>query len=345
MIVLMDAHFADIAVVPSAGDEVSALEAHLLQSLFALLPDQLIVVFGLSLRCGCQQRQVQKYHGGEDNDLRVERIPLAERDERIEDGSVEYEGDQEDEGIGELPVGRSILDFDIAVQLEHVHAGEFLIEHPADGFELVLAGDLQWGFVLVVADIPICPFDQQSAHHARVAVEHGQHEGGVAFVVAVVQTVEVGVGQQERGDFFAVGIGCPVERGAVELVPTVDIHASPEIDEWDEHILLGCEVEGVETRFCGELVVDLMLLDEILNDIEMSAVGGVEESSEAFVVLAVHPVLDLLVVVFLVELLFGAAEFADEALADFLDEEPDDVEVAFVGELMEDGVVLVVRQR
>ena len=74
----------------------------------------------------------------------------------------------------------------------------------------------------------------------------------------------------------------------------------------------------------------------------MPAVARIEQGREALVVLAVHPVFDFLLGSGFVELLLLDAETAGEALADLLDKELDDVEVAFVGELVEDSVVLVV---
>jgi hypothetical protein len=101
-------------------------------------------------------------------------------------------------------------------------------------------------------------------------------------------------------------------------------------------------VEDVEAGVGGELVVDVVLLYEVLDDIEVAAVGGVEEGGEAFVVGPVHPVGDGLLLVGLVEGTGGGGLESAEAFAGLFDEELDEVEVAFVGELVEDGVVLVV---
>jgi len=60
-------------------------------------------------------------------------------------------------------------------------------------------------------------------------------------------------------------------------------------------------MQRAEAGLGSELVVGLVLLDEILDDVKVTAVGGVEERSETFAVLTVHPAFEDLLVVFLEE--------------------------------------------
>ena len=54
---------------------------------------------------------------------------------------------------------------------------------------------------------------------------------------------------------------------AIELVPTVDFDPLPEVEERHEHIFLSGQVEGIKAGLGGELVVNFVLLDEILDHI------------------------------------------------------------------------------
>ena len=69
VVVLLHAHFADVAVVPPSRHKVLAIEAHLLQILLALLPYKFVVVLDLPSRRPGKQGEVKYEHGGEEDDL------------------------------------------------------------------------------------------------------------------------------------------------------------------------------------------------------------------------------------------------------------------------------------
>ena len=58
-----------------------------------------------------------------------------------------------------------------------------------------------------------------------------------------------------------------MQRSTVELVPTVDIYLLSEINNWQQHVSLCCQMDRIETRFSCKLIVSLMLLYKIFNDI------------------------------------------------------------------------------
>ena len=151
MVVLLHAHFADVAVVPPSRHKVLAIEAHLLQILLALLPYKFVVVLDLPSRRPGKQGEVKYEHGGEEDDLWVEGVPLYEGEEDVEEGDVEGEAEEEDERVGVFPAAGFILQLDVAVQFQHVAAGKFLIQHAPDGLEFVLLRHRHRRFVLIVS--------------------------------------------------------------------------------------------------------------------------------------------------------------------------------------------------
>lgn len=72
----------------------------------------------------------------------------------------------------------------------------------------------------------------------------------------------------------------------------------------------------------------------------MSAVGCIQQSSKALIILMVHPVGDFLFLDTLIECGSAGLFAFFESFAGFLDEELYDVEVSLIGELVQYGVVL-----
>ena len=91
-------------------------------------------------------------------------------------------------------------------------------------------------------------------------------------------------------------------------------------------------MKAVEAGIGGEALVDAVLVFEVFEDVEVAAVGGVEERGESLVVFGVHPVGDLLVFVPLIERFMRA--FLSKLFPALFDEEFDDVELTLEGELV-----------
>ena len=130
-----------------------------------------------------------------------------------------------------------------------------------------------------------------------------------------------------------------MEGSALLLVGGVEVDSVSEVEEGEDDVLLGCEVEGVESGVVGEVVVDLPLFDEVFDEIEMTVETCVEECGEALVVLLVHPDKYFLVLIFLKKLFF---ETSVNSFFRFLDKEPNEIDLSFEGELVEDSILLAI---
>ena len=130
-----------------------------------------------------------------------------------------------------------------------------------------------------------------------------------------------------------------MEGSTLLLIGGVDVDSVPEVEEGEDDVLLGCEVEGVESGVVGQVVVDLPLFYEVFDEVEMTVETGVEKSSEALVVLLVHPDQYFLVRIFLEKLFF---ETSMNSFFGFLDKEPNEIDVSLEGELVEDGILLAI---
>ena len=130
-----------------------------------------------------------------------------------------------------------------------------------------------------------------------------------------------------------------MEGSALLLVGGVEVDSVSEVEEGEDDVLLGCEVEGVESGVVGEVVVDLPLFDEVFDEIEMTVETCVEECGEALVVLLVHPDKYFLVLIFLKKLFFKTSV---NSFFGFLDKESNEIDLSFEGELVEDSILLAI---
>jgi hypothetical protein len=71
----------------------------------------------------------------------------------------------------------------------------------------------------------------------------------------------VGLSQDVSNYFFRIGVGCPVQRGALEIVESVKVDYFSEIQERHDYVLLGGEVERVEAGVGGQMDVGLVFFD------------------------------------------------------------------------------------
>jgi hypothetical protein len=92
-------------------------------------------------------------------------------------------------------------------------------------------------------------------------------------------------------------------------------------------------MEGIETSFSCQHIIDPVILNQVFNDVHVSVIRRVEQGSEAFWILHVHPDSDFLILIPLIKFLLTACH-SEEVLLGLIDEEPDDIEVALEGELM-----------
>ena len=74
----------------------------------------------------------------------------------------------------------------------------------------------------------------------------------------------------------------------------------------------------------------------------MSTVRCIEQSCKSFVILTIHPFFDLQISIFLVDLSLLCLELTCKSFSYFFNKESDDIEMAFVGKLMQDGIFLII---
>ena len=78
-------------------------------------------------------------------------------------------------------------------------------------------------------------------------------------------------------------------------VDRVQVDPVLEVEQGQDYVLLGGQVQRVEACVVGEVVVGTPFLDEVADDVQVAVEAGVEQGSEALVVLLVDPDQDLLV--------------------------------------------------
>ena len=139
-----------------------------------------------------------------------------------------------------------------------------------------------------------------------------------------------GLGQDIGHNFLAVGVGRPVQGATFEVVQVIEVDCVLEVEKGHDDVLLGREMEGIEAGVGFELGV-CSLFDEVLDDLEVTAEGGVEKGGVPFVISVVDPVFKFLVVG-IFDVLVAADPLCFEL--NFPDVDFDEFEVSFEGELV-----------
>lgn len=103
-------------------------------------------------------------------------------------------------------------------------------------------------------------------------------------------------------------------------------------------------MQYIEACVGCQLLVDTEIFIKVLDHVHMPVVASIEQCGEALTVLQVHPDCDLLVLVPLVQLLLTSSSLAKESFCP-RDKEPHDIQLSFVGQLMQNGVFLGIGQR
>ena len=90
-----------------------------------------------------------------------------------------------------------------------------------------------------------------------------------------------------------------MQNSAIEVIELVQINPVPEVQKRHHHILLGREVQWIESSISFNLKIGIILLHQILYYVQMPAVGRVEHRSEPLVVSLVNPIPYLFLVLLL----------------------------------------------
>ena len=339
MVVLLDAYPTYIAVVASLRVLIFTNEAYFFNGPLVVILQQGLHPFGLVFGILAEQGDVVGEHNGHEGDLGVEDDVICETDEEIDDGQVDDEGDYEQQRNCVFSSFGSVFNFDVAVKFEHITYGVGLIQHSCDGFKLAFLCNVQGNLALIILDVSVGSSDQQPADHSGVAVGGCQHQRCVAFHIPDVEEMPIGGLGQDIGHYlFAVGVGRPVQGTAFKVVQVIEVDCVLEVEKGHDDVLLGREVEGIEAGVGFELGV-CSLFYEVLDDLEVTAEGGVEKGGVPFVISVVDPVFKFLVVS-IFNVLVAADPFGFEL--NFPDVDFDEFEVTFKGELVQEVVALAV---
>lgn len=74
----------------------------------------------------------------------------------------------------------------------------------------------------------------------------------------------------------------------------------------------------------------------------MPTIRCIEQSCESFIVLAIHPFFDLQILIFLIDLSLLCLQLTSKSFSCLFNKESDDIEMPFVGKLMQDSILLII---
>jgi hypothetical protein len=135
-----------------------------------------------------------------------------------------------------------------------------------------------------------------------------------------------------------------VKRCALAIVQRAEGYFVFEIQEHVDFVVLGCQVERVESGFGFGINVSSLLV-KVFYSLQVSHVCCVQERSEPFFVLFIEPLDDLLLVVFLVNLFqtFLSLGLSPVQFYRVMDVKLDHIQVVFVCQFVQDVIVRFVR--
>jgi hypothetical protein len=125
---------------------------------------------------------------------------------------------------------------------------------------------------------------------------------------------------------------------ALEIVELVQVNSLSEVYERQDHILLCSKVQEIQPCISFDSDIGLVFLNQIADDVEMAAVGRIEERGETLIIALVHPNLHLLDVLLLPA--YTRSTVSAHTQCNFAEEDLHERKMSLIGKLVQHVITL-----